>query len=338
MDKYSTSYNNTVNEFLKEFEAIWSNELKELNINSEQLKSGSRLRPLMVLWGYLANINDFSEFDAKYIADISISIEFIHKASILIDDWIDSDETRHNLPTFHKEFSPEFAVMFAMKLISLSVFRLDNILSNSLDKETYINCINIVHSTLKSMSFGAFEELNLNETTLLDLEKIKEIAYLETADIIGDSLKLGYYANAGTSDEIATILKKMGNQCGYIFQALNDLEAFYNAEYIMYHKGSVNIDIECSRKNIAIALLYKVANKNDKKTIENNNFDEIHKLIKKYEIVEFIHNEMELVYKQLIEYTQLLMHYGVNELWINAFISFLELAKKDALVRLGLNS
>lgn len=330
-------YNEIINSFIENFENLWKKEMNELNTTQAQLLEGSRLRPLMVFWGYLSNAKSLEKIEFKYIADVSISIEFIHKGSILIDDWIDNDECRHGNIAFHKEFTSEYAVIFAMNLICQSVSRLDKIINNSVHSKSYNYCLNTIIKTLDSMSYGCLKEVRLNTETILELSTIEEIAKLETADIIGNSLLLGYYANSGDNIQIATLLKKIGNQCGYIFQALNDLEAFYNSKYLQAHKGNINNDIESNRKNIAIAILYNIANKKDKKIIKNGKMEEIAQLVKKYDILNFVYDEMLLLYNQLPKYMEYLIQQGVEAQWANNFLAFLDMLKIDALKRLGLS-
>lgn len=72
--------------FLSSFDCAWNETLEHYKCRQAQLNSGSRLRPLMVLWGYIANV--------------AVSIELIHKGTILLDDWIDQDEARHGEKAF----------------------------------------------------------------------------------------------------------------------------------------------------------------------------------------------------------------------------------------------
>lgn len=329
--------NEIINDFIENFENLWEKEMNELNTTQSQLLGGSRLRPLMVLWGYLSNVKNSEKIELQYIADVSISIEFIHKGSILIDDWIDNDDYRHGNISFHKEFSSEYAVIFALNLIAQSVSRLDDIINSSIHSKNYNYCLDTIIKTLGSMSSGCLKEVRLNTKTILELNTIEEIAKLETADIIGNSLLLGYYANSGNNIQTATLLKKIGNQCGYIFQALNDLEAFYNSKYLQNHKGNINNDIESNRKNIAIAILYNIANKKDKEIIENGKIEDIVQLVKKYDILNFVYDEMFLLYNQLPKYMEHLIKQGVDKEWVNNFLIFLDTLKIDALKRLGLN-
>lgn len=321
------------NQFLIEFDKIWNKGLESYNCSQAQLNGGSRLRPLMVLWGYLATFDDFELADVKYIADVATSIELIHKATILLDDWIDGDEARHGAKAFHIEYDPYYTVILALHMVSDSMIRLkrflptDNKLSNS-----YYNCADIIAETIYSMSKGALEELRL-DNNMFNLDHIKRIAQLETAEIIGNALQLGYFAGNGKDLSVSKFFKFIGDRFGYLFQAMNDLEAFSNSSSLVMHKGSLNDDISISRKNIGVAMLYNIAKKSDKELIINGTPETLNALFKKYKIVDFIIKETELFYSNIVKEFSV---YAMSENWKHNFIQFMNRMKRIAYLKLGL--
>ena len=69
------------------------------------------------------------------------------------------------------------------------------------------------------MAKGAFAELRLQKTDIFVRKKISEIIQLETAEILSNSLLLGYYT--GIHDSVNPQIEKafiaIGDKCGYLF-------------------------------------------------------------------------------------------------------------------------
>lgn len=335
MERYQVA----TRQFLNEFDYYWEQMLHLLGNQQSQLVAGSRLRPQICLWGYLSTLLPEQIMSHSYsqIANVAVSIEMIHKASLLIDDWIDEDQERHGHPAFHTEHTPQYTVLFALNMIGLSMSRLEGIFSESLVlPQHYSLCLNTLISTIYSMAQGALKELQLQDNDFFCTEKIKEIAQLETSDIISNSFLLGYYVGVGEkrNPNIETIFKEIGDQCGYLFQALNDLEVFCNPEKLRRHKGTLNMDYNMNRKNLAISKLFSVANSRDRILLRQANDVMIWNLIKKYKIIETFTKELENVYCNILLTSDKLQAFDLPSEWQQGLKWFLNYVKKFANERL----
>lgn len=335
----TTILQNILSKFQETFSGSWELALTELGTRQAQLVSGNRLRPQICLMGYLASIepHTWEETDFSKIADISVSIELVHKASLILDDWIDQDNKRHGLPTLHTETTPEQAVLLAIKMVGFSMHRLKAVFSSgTILPHHYFLCLDSLVETIYSMASGAYRELIMAPADIFNSQAIQEIARLETSEIIGNSLLLGYYARIGDrkSQAVEQKLKLIGDQCGYIFQVMNDMEAFSNPDKLTKHKGTLNLDIVLMRKNIIISLLYQIASKSDKRKLENGCGSDIVALIKKYNIIEYFTNEMKSAYLFLLKDVRSLLTDGLPMAWCDLFCDFLELVRQFAEERL----
>ena len=325
--------------FLEKFDFYWKETLQLLNNEQAQLTLGTRLRPQICLWGYLATIlpDDISSHDYSKIANVAVSIELIHKASLLIDDWIDADRARHGYPAFHIEYTPEHTVLMALHMISLAMFRLKKCFPASLVlPQHYYLCLDTIIETIYSMAQGALKELRLQDSDLFNVEIIREITQLETAEIISNSFLLGYYVGIKESRdlEIENSFKHIGDQCGYLFQALNDLEFFCNPEKLEKHKGTLNSDYNVNRKNLAISMLFSVANTQDQMLLQNADEALIRQLMKKYQIIEMLTQELENVYYDILNTADKLKYTTLPLEWCEGLKGFLDYVKKFANKRL----
>lgn len=327
--------------FLEEFDLSWNKMLEIIGYNQIQLSSGNRLRPQICLWGFLAAKSDFDNIipELSHIASVSVSLEMIHKASILIDDWLDEDEVRHGQSAFHTEFSLQDTILVALNMISLSTVRLKNEFDKTSVKlpHHYFTCLDIVLETIYAMAKGALKELRLGELDFYNSAKIKEIIQLETAEIIGNCLLVGYYTSIKEDRKnihVENFLKQIGDQCGYLFQAMNDLEAFSNPQKLFSYKGNLNSDIVKQRKNIGVAMLYELSNRHDKKLLVNSLEENLFPLMKKYDIVSILKKQLNALYENVLHEIDGIQAFGIPFEWCVGFKEFWAYVKKYSESRL----
>ncbi|MCM1287731.1 MAG: polyprenyl synthetase family protein [Clostridium sp.] len=289
------------NKFLETFENEWNTYISEYEFNDLcQLSNGNRLRPMLVYWGYLLNkenerLFDISSEELNYIVKPCIVIESIHKMSLLVDDWIDGDIARHGAPTFHTLYGSDTAVLLAMNLLLKAYLELSHYLSNS-NLDTYCKTLPMALQIAYDMTKGALNEISSKDVTL-DIAKVKEIVSLETSSIIRHAVIIGYSVRGYNNEEILDLLDDIGYCCGYIFQALNDLEPFGNVNDLMKHKGGLTTDVLKSRKNIVIAYIYAWAEENEIDKLSSyqdpsSMSEYVIQLINKYQIKKHIMTEI----------------------------------------------
>jgi hypothetical protein len=90
-------------------------------------------------------------------------------------------------------------------------------------------------------------------------------------------------------EQAAVILRHISNQCNYIFQVLDDLEAFER----------YNFDTD-SRKNTAVSILYHMARKGDREKMKTASGEEIAKMAEKYNLANFIMNDIKNILRKIL--------------------------------------
>ncbi|HEX2091546.1 MAG TPA: polyprenyl synthetase family protein [Longimicrobiaceae bacterium] len=245
------------NSFINLFQAQWKEHIKSFPKRyqtGKQLVLGSRFRPLLVSWGYLLSGGDFDEDDRAEIARVAVYVELLHKATLLIDDLIDQDDTRNGVPSFHVEFSNNEAILFAIYLLGDCLERLSVATATAHTEKWYPEVMELLGEAIKNMSLGAIEEVVSPDDQLASISKAKRIIELQTIALIKNGLLTGYKYGRGNMHHVDTI-DSLGYDCGYLFQVLNDLEPFLGADLNVLHKGTVNFDVLRSRKNITVAFI-----------------------------------------------------------------------------------
>lgn len=129
---------NKKNSFINNFNLKWQEYLNSFNLpygNSQQLVIGNRLRPILCCWGYMHNyeVMEIDSFD--YISSVAVSLEAVHRASVIIDDVIDGDNKRKGGDCFRVEFSEREANFFAVCLLSGAIKNINEILSKAVSNQ-----------------------------------------------------------------------------------------------------------------------------------------------------------------------------------------------------------
>ncbi|MFT3985115.1 MAG: class 1 isoprenoid biosynthesis enzyme [Lachnospiraceae bacterium] len=321
-------------EYLEKFKARWYEVLEKKSCNQTQLVIGSRLRPQIVLWGYLAGVNWHENLNLQIPANIAVSVELLHKASLLLDDWLDDDDKRHSKNAFHTDFGEHITVMTAIKLVSESIRQL--LVSDQQDSKKLI-LLNYLINTAAAMTDGVLTELELNRETMFNLDIIKHIAQMETSEIIGNSLLIGYTLNSNTNNTLASYLKKIGNLSGYLFQTLNDLESFSNVIINKNHKGLENFDFNRNRKNIVIAYMYSLLSDKLQQQMVHADVEYVISLYKALNIKILILREVELVFSEIEKLIHATVEYGAPLEWVEGYSWFLQQLKEVASKRVSWN-
>ena len=283
--------------FITMFNKYWKNEIASQNLpytNAIQIETGNRLRPLLVAWGYYANC---SHENNSYIADYAISIELLHKASILLDDLIDEDIARHEQKTFHIQYSKSEALLYALYMLNRSI---NLIHEKDTTEQSYTS---ILIKIIDNMARGGIKELCSIKTTF-NMEEVKEIIELETISLIKNSFILGYKLSAPTDSHVPDAIINIGHSCGYCFQVLNDIEPFSAPYANQKYKGKINYDFEKHRKNIVISFLYGCCTPYERKKLTNaSDFEYICKLVKKYNVLSTLLTELDSEILQIMHQT-----------------------------------
>lgn len=291
--------------FSHQFNLCWRNQLDKLTrpySNAIQLRIGNQLRPKLTCWGAAFNVGTVEEIDLEQVAQIAVQVEMVHKASLIIDDMVDNDDARRGEMAFHTQFGWDKAVLFAIALLSKGMSGINHVLRRS---NSHYQSLSLYSDTIHRMALGCLEELNLDHVSRFDMEKINHIVNFETIALIKNSFLLGYWSNWNGNCDLEKYLVEISENCGYIFQLLNDLEPFSASQNNLTYKGGRNIDINRNRKNIVVAYIYGAASLKEKELLssltEEPLQDMILQLYAKYAVYDAICQNARLVEQKIDE-------------------------------------
>ena len=319
------------NKFIEHYKKKWDEALADSYYQTELLSYGHKFRPRLVYWGYCAGKPSSALMDDDYdaIAQVAVGIELVHKASILLDDYIDGDTARHGIDAFHITYGPERTMIFSLNILSRSLRMINDIFMDYIENPAYLKLsMKLVIQTLEDMTLGVLKELDLsNEVALQKIDDVKEIMDLETASLITNSLLVGYLLSHKENVNQMNLFQEIGTDLGYIFQVLNDLEPFCSNRNDD-HKGSLNTDISRNRKNICVPLLYIYLTGKDKRNLQKcpkeNKDLLLLNLFNKYKIKEKLFEEINNVCKRIHENIQKMSNEPQMEEWCKQFHLFVD--------------
>lgn len=320
--------------FINDFKPEWKLFLKNINpefSNATQLNIGNHTRPFLVLWGYLID----KDFDKSNISDniiqLSISIEAIHKASVIIDDIIDGDQLRRGQKCMHMEYGEYPTIFFAVCMLAKAIDKVNTLLSIGSSQLLQTQIISLLCDTIYSMCNGAILEITSTPEKQINLNRVKEIIDSETAQLIKNSLLIGFLYNKIDNTKLENNIHVIGRKCGYVFQVMNDLEVFCNPGYIEKYKGNLNSDFLRSRKSIVLPVLYEHCDSSEKSLLidillnQEKNFDYIKGLFDKYNLKYYFKTNIENTYisiENILDEINTLIN---NTTWVDYFKTFIEI-------------
>lgn len=333
---YSKIMGNSEQSCKQYFHNKWIDFLDDIALpygSAVQLRIGNHLRPLLVYWGNALGSTKEDDLFKDDILELAISVEILHKVSIIVDDLIDHDIKRHNKTTFHIQYSPEETIIFAVYMMGKAFDKISILSQKYNHSESLFN--KIYAKTLQEMANGCLSELTLTPEKRYNYENIVSIICKETSTLIKNSLLLGFMTNIPQNPETIQTIELIGDKVGYLFQVMNDLEPFCSANSLIYHKGTLNMDFQHSRKNIVLPYVYGSCTAYEKKQLlkyENTDVELLLHLYDKYKIEKIIKSDLKNIEDEIEIHFNKLGDMNINLPCLNDFqkfyIDIITIAKK----------
>ena len=230
-----------------------SNTIKKEAYYKSMLGNSSRIRPLLL---FLGNLCSKQTVDKKILLNCGLSIEMIHKMSLILDDYFDNDLKRKGQATFHTIYDERIMLETVKMLLNLS----NNIFFNSIKKyDTKIQeeLVKLYKQIIFDMGEGFLLDLDRKDK-YISIDDTNRINNLQSSTIIKNSLLIGYcLSNNNIHNYDYSLLSYIGVNMGRIFQSFNDIENFVNEEEQLKDKGSLYTDLKENRKNVVLARVPK---------------------------------------------------------------------------------
>lgn len=184
-------------------------------INEFVLDSKSKkLRPILVLLSYRVAGGNVADLHVDHnVIKVAVSMELMHRASLVHDDVIDHAQYRHDRLSIQAKWSPETAVAFGNFVYS-EAFHLSSL----------IQCPEVVrYITLSTREMCEGELIQICERGNFDFKRDDyiEMIRLKTASLFAASCGMGS-VTAGVSQDLVQFLYDFGMALGIAFQMIDD--------------------------------------------------------------------------------------------------------------------
>lgn len=208
------------------------------------LSPGKRLRPIMVILAC-----ETSGGRREDVLELALSYELVHTASLVHDDFIDGDLLRRGLPSLHRKFSSEQAVVAGDALISLAIHY-----ASGYGPEV----LKLVSRSALELCEGELMDLSLPLEEATEQDMITKSAK-KSASLFRSAAQCGCLAAGGTRDE-AEHLASFGEHFGMAYQLRDDLEELAS-------EAALANDLMSGRVTLPLVHLYRNGDKHARTTL-----------------------------------------------------------------------
>lgn len=216
---------------------------------------GKRVRPVLMLLAY----NMYKE-DPERILMPACALETYHNYTLLHDDLMDNADVRRGVPTVHRKWDANTAILSGDSMLVLAYHRM---LQCDADKQPEVMSL----FTETALEIGEGQQYDMefeNRNDVTEAEYI-EMIRLKTSVLLACALKIGAIL-AGASSEDADNLYKFGEQIGLAFQLQDDLLDVYGDPKVF--GKAVGGDITCNKKTYMLINAFQRANETQHAELE----------------------------------------------------------------------
>lgn len=215
---------------------------------------GKRLRPLMVLLGY-----QLFDDQVERSIPVAMAIEVFHNFTLLHDDIMDHADVRRGLPTVHKAFSANAAILSGD---AMSFLAYGFLLDSTSDKLPEI--MKLFTATALEVCEGQQYDMDFEDRLDVTTDEYIMMIRLKTAVLLGCALKAGALAG-GANEEDADKLYEVGIRLGIAFQLQDDLLDTYGDESAFGKK--IGGDIVANKKTYMLIKALETAREPEKSAL-----------------------------------------------------------------------
>jgi octaprenyl-diphosphate synthase len=190
---------------------------------------GKRVRPALTILSNYAVGGDGSRYNSIRMATV---MEFLHTATLVHDDIIDSADTRRNRPTVNALYGNETAVLMGDWLY-MSAFE------TSL-AERSLSILDILTRVTRKMTEGELLQLTTLGRTDLFEQQYLDIIQRKTAYLFSACCEVGAILGGASQDEQRS-LADYGMNLGMAFQLTDDLLDFTSTDDVLGKGAGVDL-------------------------------------------------------------------------------------------------
>lgn len=173
---------------------------------------GKRIRPSLTLAVYAA----LSGRDPQEIISQAMAVEMFHNFTLLHDDVMDKADMRRGLPTVHRKWNENTAILSGDTMLSMAY----GLLAEGAG-ERFAALFGIFNRTAIEVYEGQQLDMEFETRTDVSVEEYMEMIRLKTSVLLGCACRIGAML-AGASDDVCDCFYSYGISLGLAFQLRDD--------------------------------------------------------------------------------------------------------------------
>ncbi len=217
---------------------------------------GKRLRPVLMLLAY----NLYRE-DVERVYPQAAAIETYHNFTLLHDDLMDNADMRRGVPTVHKKWDANTAILSGDAMLILSY----RFLAQECPAEALPQVMEVFGQTALEICEGQQWDMEFERRDDVTVEEYIEMIRLKTSVLLAGALKMGAVLG-GAPAEDAERLYRFGERMGLAFQLQDDYLDVYGDPATFGKK--IGGDILCNKKTYMLITALQLAEPDDRKALE----------------------------------------------------------------------
>ena len=177
---------------------------------------GKRIRPVLMLLAY----NMFKD-NPETIMETAVGLETYHNFTLLHDDLMDNADVRRGMPTVHKKWNANTAILSGDTMLIIAFQRVARC-----KEEKRRPVLVLCTKTVLEIDEGQQYDIDFETRNDVTEEEYIEMIRLKTSVLLACAVKMGAIM-AGASEEDASHLYNFGEKLGLAFQLQDDLLDVY---------------------------------------------------------------------------------------------------------------
>lgn len=216
---------------------------------------GKRIRPMLMLLAY-----QLYKDDPATILPEAVALETYHNYTLLHDDLMDNADVRRGMPTVHKKWNPNAAILSGDTMLVLAYQRMMQCPADKLKAVLDL-------FTVTALEIGEGQQFDMDFETRNDVreEEYIEMIRLKTSVLLACALKIGaILGDAPVND--ADLLYRFGEKIGLAFQLQDDYLDVYGDPKVF--GKAIGGDILCNKKTFMLINAFNMADEATRKELE----------------------------------------------------------------------
>lgn len=243
---------------------------------------GKRIRPTLMLLAY----NLFKE-DVHSVLSQAMGLETYHNFTLLHDDLMDKADRRRGMPTVHKRWDENTAILSGDAMVMLAY----QFMMKDCPAMYVRSVMDVFSQTALEICEGQQWDMEFENRQDVTVDEYMEMIRLKTSVLLAGALKIGAVLG-GASEADAQKLYDFGIRIGLAFQLQDDWLDVYGDPKVF--GKNIGGDILCNKKTFMLITAFERADEETKAELQNWITAEQYDPARKIEAVTAIYNKEKI--------------------------------------------